>query len=151
MKCKKTSKLFLIQQIQLKTKSWRIGAKTRALKRCIATCVRVGWNRMFLCMWNRICIFLGIIFNFYFNLYVFSSGRVLLTSLGCRCRPSEGRSLEFWLLKLLQRASKDEGGWYRGCEKYGYGIWIYDLHTKLMWETDVEIYEGRFVWRWCWW
>ena len=46
-------------------------------------------------MWNRICIFLAFIFNFYFNLYVFSSGKVVLqkrqvivTSLGCRCRHS---------------------------------------------------------------
>ena len=34
--------LLKIQLIQLKTMSWRIEAKTRALKRCIATCVRVG-------------------------------------------------------------------------------------------------------------
>ena len=99
----------------------------------------VRWNRMFLCLWNRICIFLGIIFNFYFNLHVFNSGRVVLqkrqviaTSLGCRCRHSEGR----W-----------DGGW----QKYGYGIWKYGLHTKPRWVTDVEIHEGRFVWWWCWW
>ena len=33
---------------------------------------------MFLCMWNRMCNFLGIIFNFYVNLYVFNSERVVL-------------------------------------------------------------------------
>ena len=35
-------------------------------------------NRMFLCMWNRICIFLGITFNFYFNLCVFNNKRAVL-------------------------------------------------------------------------
>ena len=35
-------------------------------------------NRVFLCMWNRICIFLGITFNFYFNLCVFNNKRAVL-------------------------------------------------------------------------
>ena len=113
---------------------------------------------MFLCMWNRICLFLGIIFNFYFDLYVFNSGRVVLqkrqvivTFLGCLCRHSEVRPSESWLLKFMQHLLKDEGGWGGGWQRYGYGTWTYGLHTKPRWETDVEIHEGKFVQWWCWW
>ena len=45
-------------------------AKTRTLKRSIATCVKVRGNRMFLCMW-MFFVFLAIIFIFDFNFYMY--------------------------------------------------------------------------------
>ena len=55
--------IFLLKQIQLKTEFGRTGAKILALKRRTAASVRAGRrNGLFLFMWKRICIFVGIIF-----------------------------------------------------------------------------------------
>ena len=59
-------------------------------------CVGVGnRNRMFLCMWDGICIFIGIVI-FSPHVYIFHSGarsevlfqnrQVIVTFLGCRSR-----------------------------------------------------------------
>ena len=50
---------------------WRMGAKTRALKRCIATCVRVGWNRMF-CVCGTESIFFLASFIIFIFIYMYS-------------------------------------------------------------------------------
>ena len=112
---------------------------------------------MLLCICNRICIFLAIIFNFYFNLYVFNSGKIVVqkcqvtvTSLGYHCRHSEGRPSGSWLLKFLLLAWKDERVWDGEWQRYGYGIWKNGLNIKPRWETDVENQDSKFVWWRCW-
>ena len=101
-------------------KSLRIGTKTRALKRCITTCVRVGWDRMFLCMWNGICIFLGIIFNFIL-IYMYSivgelcfkNAKWLLLPWALaagivRCAPQSLDCWSFWNVRWKMREGETE-------------------------------------------
>ena len=66
------------------------------------------------CKWNKMCIFLGIIIViFYFILYVFNNGRVVLQ----KCQVisdvgpfKNGNLLEFSLFVFLQCTGKDGGG-----------------------------------------
>ena len=106
---------------------------------------------MLLCTWNRICIFIDFIFDFYFNSCVFNRGRFVLqkcqamiTFSGCCCRHCEGCPSESWLLKFLQRAWKDGGGWNGRWQRYRYGTSKYGLHTRPVWETEVKIHEGSY-------